>query len=352
MRLLSLRVAALLLTASLVTACAGLPTDGVIFGGAGRGSEIAAQPVVSVVTTRKPVNGASADPWFGAERGRMSVAQVRLNSPAQAGRFSLAAAGLVDWQIDSVDIVPALSIGQPSAGDGRSRDVLLYVHGYNQTFKTATLDAARLSDGLSFTGETVLFSWPSRSKLLEYIRDRESALWSRDALEATLDNLLSNPNVGRVHIVAHSMGSMLTVEGLRQVYARKGDSVADRMGAIVFASPDLDIDGFSASVGRMRSLAPKMTIVTSTDDRAIAIATTVSGGARVGAAEKARLEALGLRVIDTSGLGGGIFNHDLFLTSAQVKDVIRRAIDGARQTNVALDPDAVTSAPLEAARAE
>ena len=282
----------------------------------------------------------------------MSIAQVRLISPAQAGRFSLAATGLVDWQIDKVEIVPTLSIGQPSAGDSGARDVLVYVHGYNQTFTTATLDAARLSDGLSFAGETVLFSWPSRSKLLEYIRDRESALWSRDALETTLNSLLSNPGIGRIHIVAHSMGSMLTVEGLRQVYARYGDSVADRMGAIVFASPDLDIDGFSASVGRMRRLAPKMTIVTSTDDRAMAIANTVAGGSRVGAAEKARLEALGLRVIDTSGLGGGILNHDLFLTSTQVKDVIRSAIDGAREPNVASDPNAVTSAPLEAARAE
>ena len=76
-------------------------------------------------------------------------------------------------------------------------------------------------------GDTVLFSWPSRNKLLDYISDRESALWSRDALETALDSLGANPNVGRVHIVAHSMGSMLTVEGLRQLHARHGDRLAD-----------------------------------------------------------------------------------------------------------------------------
>ena len=125
-----LRVLASLLAISTLAACSGLPKDGIQLGGAGRGSEIAAQPVVSVVTTRKPVNGASADPWFGSERASgMRVAQVRLTSPAEAGRFSLAATGLVDWRIENVEIVPALSFRQASNEDGGARDVLVYVHG-------------------------------------------------------------------------------------------------------------------------------------------------------------------------------------------------------------------------------
>ncbi len=296
----------------------------------GRASDIASDQTLFVVTTRKAVNGGRADPWFGADRAnQLNIAQVRLVSPAQAGLFSLAATGLVDWQVESVEPVPVLSVGQPSAGSSEPREVLLYVHGYNQTFASATLDAARLSDGLGFRGDTVLFSWPSRNKLLDYIRDRESAIWSRDAFETTLSSLLANPSIGRIHIVAHSMGSMLTIEGLRQVYARQGDAIADRFGAIVFASPDLDIDSFASSVTRMRRLAPKLTIITAADDRAIAIAARMSGGNRIGPAEKARLESLGLKVIDASGLGWGMLNHDLFLTNAQVKGVIRQAIESA-----------------------
>jgi esterase/lipase superfamily enzyme len=292
-----------------------------------RESDIAVDPIVSVVTTRKAVNDARADPWFGPERAsQMSIARVRLVSPALAGRFSLAATGLVDWQIESVERVPTLSIGRPVAGSGDLRDVLLYVHGYNETFASATLDAARLSDGLSFHGDTLLFSWPSSNKLLDYISDREKALWSRDALETTLDSLLAKPTIGHIHIVAHSMGSMLTIEGLRQIYARHGDGAADKMGAIVFASPDLDIVGFSSSVKRMPRLAQRMTIVTAADDRALAVAGRVSGGTRVGSAEKAKLESLGLRVIDASGLGWGILNHDLFLRNARVQQLVARAI--------------------------
>jgi esterase/lipase superfamily enzyme len=295
-----------------------------------RVSDIATNPLLYVVTTRREVDGARTDPWFGPERAsRMNIARVRLASPAMAGRFSFAAVGLADWQIESVEKVPVLSVGQPGA-DGAPRDVLIYVHGFNQTFASATLDAARLSDALAFHGDTLLFSWPSRNTLLDYVADRESAMWSRDALESTLDSLISTPSVGRIHIVTHSMGSVLTVEGLRQIYARRTAATAAKLGAIVLASPDLDIDSFASSVRRMGRLAPKMTIVTASDDRALAVASRVAGRTRVGSADKTRLERLGIKVIDTSGMGWGLINHDRFLNNEQVQRVIAGAIDEAR----------------------
>jgi hypothetical protein len=48
---------------------------------------------------------------------------------------------------------------------------------------------------------------------------------------------------------------------------------------------------------------------------------------RVGAAEKAAIERLGVRVIDASESGWGVINHDLFLSNADVRQVIRRSID-------------------------
>jgi hypothetical protein len=48
---------------------------------------------------------------------------------------------------------------------------------------------------------------------------------------------------------------------------------------------------------------------------------------RVGAAEKATIEQLGVRVIDASQAGWGIINHDLFLEDAEIQRVIRRSID-------------------------
>ncbi|MEA2981309.1 MAG: hypothetical protein QOF09_3132 [Alphaproteobacteria bacterium] len=304
----------------LLAGCAGLADTASLRSTSNGLSPIEAEPSLSVITTRKPIADATGEPWFGAERGsQMSVAQVQLASPAQAGRFSLAAAGLVDWRISRVEIVPNLLIG-----DG---DVLLYIHGFNQSFETATLDAARLADGLRFSGDTVLFSWPSRNKLFDYMADRESATWSRDALEATLDSLVTRPGLGRVNIVAHSMGAMLAIEGLRLAYAKHGERLTDKIGAVILAAPDLDIDVFSSSIARMRPLAGRITVITSNDDRALAVVASLAGGARVGRVKKATLQAQGLKVIDTSGAGWGIINHDLFLSNAGVQKVIARAIE-------------------------
>src|SRR5256885_2189020 len=85
-----------------------------------------------------------------------------------------------------------------------------------------TTNAARLSNGIRFRGETMVFSWPSKAQLFDYGYDRESAMWSRDALEQVLSGLITSPAVGRVHIVAHSVGTMLTMEAIRQIYDRHG----------------------------------------------------------------------------------------------------------------------------------
>ena len=256
----------------------------------------------------------------------MTVARAKLVAPDES-RFSLAAAGLSDWRLDAVEPVSAEVgdlLGQGSGGS----DVLIYVHGFNQTFETAALDAVRLSDGVKFRGETMVFSWPSRAGLFDYAYDRESAMWSRDEFERVLNSVATSPGAGRIHIVAHSMGTMLTLESLRQLYARSGDSIADKIGAVVFASPDIDMDVFSSAVVRIGPVGRKITVVTATNDRALALSGRIAGGmTRVGAAEKAAIERLGVRVIDASEAGWGIINHDLFLSNAEVRRVIRRSID-------------------------
>lgn len=286
---------------------------------------IAADPTLIAVTTRNPIKGGRSKPWFGSQRANQpSNVRILLSTPSD-GAF--AAVGIGDWSIKSVETVP---VGESFSAGPRRRDVLIYVHGFNQTFETAVLDAARLSDGLEFRGETMLFSWPSRNSVLNYIYDRESAMWSRDALEGMLNDLIADPSVGTVHIVAHSMGTMVAVEALRQLHDSRGASVANRFGAIVLASPDIDLDGFTSSVSRMRSFSRKVTVLTVANDRALGAMRDMAGGVtRVGIAEKPRLEALGIRVIDASDSAGGGLNHDLFLSNGAVRQAISRFIGEA-----------------------
>jgi esterase/lipase superfamily enzyme len=292
-------------------------------------STLSADPALLVATTRKRVNGGRAKPWFGPERAStMTVARAKL-VPPDDGRFTLAAVGLDDWRLNEVEPVSG-EVSDLLAQAGGGPDVLIYVHGFNQTFETAALDATHLSDGIKCRGQTMVFSWPSKAGLFDYAYDRESAMWSRDDFERVLRSIVTTPGAGRVHIVAHSMGTMLTLESLRQLHARYGDTVADRIGAVVFAAPDIDMDVFSSAINRIGLLASKITVITATNDRALALSGQIAGGmTRVGAAEKAAIERLGVRVIDASEAGWGIINHDLFLSNAEVRRVIRRSIDTA-----------------------
>ena len=100
------------------------------------------------------------------------------------------------------------------------------------------------------------------------------------------------------------------MEALRQIYMRLGLQAIERVGAVVFAAPDIDKDVFASSVERVGALASKITVITATNDRALAVSGWIAGETRVGAAEAEALKKFGVRVIDASHEGWGIINHD------------------------------------------
>ncbi|MGL4440077.1 MAG: alpha/beta hydrolase, partial [Bosea sp. (in: a-proteobacteria)] len=170
-------------------------------------------------------------------------------------------------------------------------------------------------------------------RLIAYQYDRESAMWSRDGFEEVLKGMAANPTIGRVHIVAHSMGTLLTLETLRQLRSEAGEEAIGKIGAVVLASPDIDIDQFEQTVRKLGPVASRITVISATNDRALAVSARLAGGiARAGSAERERLNALGVRVADASDFGGNmqIMRHDLFLSDNDVRQVIARAIERNR----------------------
>jgi esterase/lipase superfamily enzyme len=96
----------------------------------------------------------------------------------------------------------------------------------------------------------------------------------------------------------------------------------------VLAAPDIDIDLFTRGVERLGRDAQKITVISATNDRALAVSSRLAGGVlRAGAADRERLEALGVRVADASEFGGGFINHDLFLSNREVQQVVGRALE-------------------------
>src|SRR5260370_17171378 len=88
-----------------VGGCAGMAASGSRFGA----SELVSQPTLLVATTRKPVGGARAKPWFGTERSRkITLARATL-IPPDGGWFSLSAVGLSDWSLPSLEPGPRIA---------------------------------------------------------------------------------------------------------------------------------------------------------------------------------------------------------------------------------------------------
>src|SRR5258708_36720574 len=85
-----------------VGGCANLGRTGPRFDA----SSLSVDPTLLVTTTRKPVNGGRAKPWFGPERAStMTVARAKLVPPDDS-RFSLAAARLREWRLHGLAPVP------------------------------------------------------------------------------------------------------------------------------------------------------------------------------------------------------------------------------------------------------
>ena len=97
-----------------------------------------------------------------------------------------------------------------------SRNVFLFIHGFNTMFAEALYRGAQLAHDSKAPGVPVLFTWASRGKPTAYVYDLNSATAARDGLEHTL-RLLLRSNAEKVNVLAHSMGNWVTVEAFRQI---------------------------------------------------------------------------------------------------------------------------------------
>ncbi|MGL5448429.1 MAG: alpha/beta hydrolase [Rhabdaerophilum sp.] len=316
--------------AGLALAPLGACATGPGFKTSGADQTITEQPVLHVITTRKLAKEGKASPFLDAGRSpRLAYHRAQLKPPDRStlGRIGAYVAN-GDFSVTALESQPGEATAAFAEGL-RGRESLLFVHGYNQTFESAAYDAAVLGDGIGFRGNVALFTWPSRAGLLDYGYDRESALIARDPFADALAAVTQDPFGARVHLVAHSMGTLVALEALRMHRDRHGDKGLDRLGAIVFAAPDIDADVFRAGLEKLGPLREKMTVITATNDRALDLSRRLAGGDRVGALPAKALDGLGIRVIDATDFASGLIRHDVFVSNADVRAAIQRAVQRA-----------------------
>lgn len=234
-------------------------------------------------------------------------------------------------------------------GGTESNSVLVFVHGYNTLYVEAVYWFAQIVHDSGFEGTPVLFAWPSRGKAPLYLADREASTYSRDYLEKALLEISKVPEVGEINILAHSMGTWLAVETLRQAKMNGHGHFGGKLGDVVLASPDLDVNVFRTQLDVIGRLPRPMTILVSGDDEALALSTALAGGVdragRVTAADArviAAAERYNLRVFDLTGIDDGEGNHhSKYSKSGPVVAALGR---GLRKNTSAQAPSGVASA--------
>ena len=150
---------------------------------------------------------------------------------------------------------------------------------------------------------SVHFAWPSAASTLAYVTDRESALYSRDALETTIDTLVHS-NATRMDLVGHSMGAFLLMDTLRLMARAENDAFFRRVNAVILISPDIDIDVFRKEAEPVLARGVKIYVLVSKDDRALRISARLRGEqTRLGSIKSAdELGGLPVTVIDLSAV--------------------------------------------------
>jgi esterase/lipase superfamily enzyme len=175
------------------------------------------------------------------------------------------------------------SIAAIAKQTGRTK-ILVFVHGFNNRFDDAVYRFAQIVHDSKVPAIPVLFTWPSRGemRLRAYTYDRESANYSRDALESLLNMLASYPNITEVNLLAHSMGNWVALEALRGRSMRAAQTAAslkaDKLKNVMLVAPDVDVDVFRSQILRMGVARPRIALFVSQDDEALSLSKNIWGG--------------------------------------------------------------------------
>ncbi|MEL7299830.1 MAG: alpha/beta fold hydrolase [Pseudomonadota bacterium] len=315
------------LWAALVVLAACAPADVPPFAPPAPGASI--YPI-EVITTRVPRPGTAS--LFGADRSTgLNYARAHVSVPPthRTGQIAYPSGPADAARTFAITAVtPYRSFAGMDAALGGAREVVLYVHGFNNTVPEAAFQAAQIRHDFEIEQPTVLFAWPSAGDVRGYLYDRDSVLFARGDLVAALRDLTRSR---RVLIVAHSMGSLLTMEAMRQLALEGEGRVLRRISGVTLVSPDIDSDLFRRQAADIGALPQPFVIFVAQADRALSLSGLLTGRReRLGnISSAADIGDLPVAVVDFTALAArrGL-NHQIALESPAAISILRSVRDG------------------------
>ncbi len=194
------------------------------------------------------------------------------------------------------------------------REIFIFVHGYNNNIADSIFRNAQIVHDFKIKSVPLHFAWASGGSLPLYVFDRDSAAVARGQLAETIE-IAARTKARRIILLGHSMGSYVVMEALRDLKLTGRSRYLQRLGGVILAAPDIDVNVFQSQVDDIGELPQPFTVVVSQRDRALRISRRIAGGhPRVGlSSDVERLQEKNITVLDVSDLDGG--SHGVFSSS-------------------------------------
>jgi esterase/lipase superfamily enzyme len=161
------------------------------------------------------------------------------------------------------------------------KEAYVFVHGYNNTFDDAVSVIAEIWHFLGRRGVPIAYTWPAgMGGLRGYFYDRESGVFTIFHLKEFLRALQGCDELDKVHFIAHSLGTDVTLTALRELWIEMRESMRPseekrKLGHIILAAPDLDLDLVKQRLGaeQFMNAVRHVTVYMSTSDVALGLST-------------------------------------------------------------------------------
>ena len=249
------------------------------------------------------------------------------------------------------------------AMDKREGRVLLYVHGFRETFFTSSRDAAQIARLTEFSGPVIQYSWPSQGEFLKYAVDETNMYYDEYNFRQFLTKLAQQPWTKEIVLVSHSLGARLVLPSVEFVDNTATSRDSSVISNIILASPDVDRQDFERGIAKEILSAHRVnndrriTIYASVKDRALSLSDDIHGYPRLGRPRcfdpfrASELEAKGLpercyaakseydvppeksglTIVDTTPVSRGRTGHSDYLRSAVACADFSAVVNGARK---------------------
>lgn len=166
------------------------------------------------------------------------------------------------------------------------KEIMVYIHGTKTGFEPAMAMAGEIDHfaGKDFVG--VAFAWPAHQNIFAYLVgiDVRRAQHSSEALRDLIKLLAAETDATRINLLCWSAGGRVTSKALYELRRNHPDLDRHqlreryRLGSVVFAAADVEVDDFLARLPAASELAQEIVVTVTDDDMALDAAKKYMGG--------------------------------------------------------------------------